>query len=263
MSRQVHFRVSILAALSCAAVATPAASQMAQPASRPTADSQAQAGLTRVFSELLDESSPHMRMAPTRAATLADSARAAALVATARAALSRYKDVKLAEQDGYWRNASMVKDQPIYHYNSLHNIKAAARGEFDITKPLSLLYKNDEHGQLRLVGAMYGTGVENPNLDAMLPTSMAHWHEHVNLCSPSREAGRVATQNGIGPATVFVLDLFMNITTAAACEAAGGRFEPVDFGWMAHVYMFLGTDDPRAIWDADEVGNVAMHMSHP
>ena len=54
----------------------------------------------------------------------------------------------------------------------------------------------DDHGELRLVGGMYATGVENPDLDAMLPTSMAHWHEHVN--------------------------------------------------------MFADTDDPRAIWDADD-----------
>jgi len=262
MSRQLHLRVVSVVVLSLAAAATPASGLLAQSAARPASDSQAQAGLSRIFAELLSDDSQHMRMAPTRVATAADSARAAALVATARAALGRYKDVKLAEQDGYWRNLSIVKDQPIYHYNNLHNFKAAAGGAFDITKPVSLLYKNDDHGQPRLVGAMYGTGVDDPNLDAMLPTSMAHWHEHVNLCYPRGEAARVATQNGVTAATTFVMDLYMNITTATGCERAGGTFVPVEFGWMAHVYMFAGTDDPRAIWDADEVGNVTMH-THP
>jgi len=126
MSRQLHLRVVSVVVLSFAAAATPAASLLAQHAARPASDYQAQAGLSRIFAELLSDDSPHMRMAPTRVATAADSARAAALVATARAALGRYKDVKLAERDGYWRNLSIVKDQPIYHYNNLHNFKAAA-----------------------------------------------------------------------------------------------------------------------------------------
>lgn len=265
MSRDTCFRVFIVAAITCTVAiipATPAASQMAQHSSTPAADSLAQAQLTRIIADaFFSDSSPHMRMASTRVATVADSARAAALVVTARAALSRYVDVKLAESDGYFRNAPWLKDQPIYHYNSMRNFTAAGRGEFDVTKPVSLLYKKDDHGALRLVGAMYATGAPEAGLDAMLPVSMAHWHEHVNFCYPGRDANTVTMQKGIGAATVFLTELYFNITSASSCEAAGGHFVPVEFGWMAHVYMFA--DDPKAIWDADEIGNVEMHMQHP
>ena len=37
---------------------------------------------------------------------------------------------------------------------------------------------------------------------------------------------------------------------------------PVEFGWMAHVYLFAGSDDPKVIWDADDLGNVDIHMRH-
>lgn len=58
--------------------------------------------------------------------------------------------------------------------------------------------------------------------------------------------------------------LFFSITSANACEAAGGRFVPGEAGWMTHVYMFAG-DDPKLIWDADDVGSMGnmKHMREP
>jgi hypothetical protein len=38
---------------------------------------------------------------------------------------------------------------------------------------------------------------------------------------------------------------------------------PVELGWMAHVYMFAGSDDPKVIWDSDDLGNMTEHMQHP
>jgi len=200
-------------------------------------------------------------MGPTRAATTADSARAAAIVVAARAALSQYADVKVAERDGYYRSMPRLEDQPIYHYNSTLNFSAAARGEFDVTKPVSLLYKKDGQAGLKLIGAMYATGESTApeKLDALLPISMAHWHEHVNVCSPSPTPFR--NTRTIDAAAVFWMRLYFSITSAAECDAAGGRFMPMEFGWMAHVYMFAG-DDPKMIWDADDVGNMDMHMRH-
>src|SRR6266567_7546099 len=57
--------------------------------------------LPAAVNELLSDTSAHMRMAPRRTATAADSARAADVVKRARAALQQYTDVKLAERDGY------------------------------------------------------------------------------------------------------------------------------------------------------------------
>ena len=207
-----------------------------------------------------------MRMGPTRAATSADSARAAAFVVAARAALSQYVDVKLAERDGYYRNMPSIENQPIYHYNSSRNITGADRGEFDPTKPVSLLYKKDDRGQLRLVGAMYATSASAAPeaLDALLPISMAHGTTATwNICYPGGPIARRLSQN-VDAATVFWVRLFFSITSAGACDAASGRFVRGDAGWMTHVYMFAG-DDPNLIWDADDVGNMGNmdHMPKP
>ena len=40
--------------------------------------------------------------------------------------------------------------------------------------------------------------------------------------------------------------------------AAGGRFVPRLFGWMAHVYMF-GGDDPLTIWGGEHADHMHMH----
>jgi hypothetical protein len=268
MSSRARFRVVSVIAFThivrivTARSAAAAQSQAPQQSRSAAADSQAQAELGRALADILDEASPHMRMGPTRPATPADSARAAAFVRAARAALNQYVDVKLAERDGYYRNMPRLENQPIYHYNSLLNISATGRGEFDPTKPVSLLYKKDDRGQLKLVGAMYATGASAAPeaLDALLPISMAHWHEHVNICNPG---GRIVRNlpGTVGAATVFVVQLFFSITSASECEAAGGRFEPGG-GWMAHVYMFAG-DDPKLIWDPDDVGNMVHHMREP
>ena len=264
MSSDASFRVLSIA-FGCILTASSASrAQNHSPVRSPSsaADSQAQAALSRAFAGLLSDTSAHMRMGPTRAATAADSARAAAVVLTTRAALGQYVDVKVAEREGYYRNMSMLDDQPIYHYNSVRNFGAAEQGEFDLTKPVSLLYKKDDRGELRLIGAMYATraSVVPEGLDALLPISMAHWHEHVNLCYPADVRYR---PQKVDAGMVFVLKLFFSITSARECESAGGRFTPVEFGWMAHVYMFAGSDDPRVIWDSDDLGNMDVHMGHP
>jgi hypothetical protein len=256
MSSHARFRVLSVIAFTCSA----SAAQSQSPIS--AADAQARAELSRTLAGVLDEKSPHMLMGPTRAATPADSARAAAFVVAARAALSQYVDVKLAERDGYTIN-TLLQDLPIYHYNSLRNIHAADRGEFDAAKPVSLLYQKDDRGQLKLVGAMYAadTYAAPEALDALLPISMAHWHEHVNFCNPGATIGRHLPQT-VNAARVFWTKLYLSITSASDCEASGGRFVQVEGGWMTHVYMFA-SDDPKLIWDTDDVGTMDPHMRMP
>jgi hypothetical protein len=205
-----------------------------------------------------------MRMGPRRAATAADSARASGIVVAARAALSQYVDVKVAERDGFHNNAPGLTDLSIYHYNSLLNFGAADRGAFDVTKPVSLLYKKDDHGQLRLVGAMYATtaSAAPEHLDALLPISMAHWHEHVNFCYPGHILAGAAPLK-MDARRVFWSALFLSITSASECQQAGGQFVPVEGGWMAHVYLFAGSDDPKIIWDTDDAGTMDMRHATP
>lgn len=258
MSSRARFRVLSVIAFTCIGAAAQSQSPRQSPSS--AADSQAQGGLSRIFAGLLDDTSSHMRMGPTRIATPADSVRAAAFVVAGRAALSQYVDVNVAERDGYYREIASIEDQPIYHYSSLVNVAAANRGAFDPTKPVSLLYQKDDHGRLKLVGAMYAAGKSAAPavLDSLLPISMARWHEHVSFCYPGGAITRNLPRTA-NAATVFVVQLFFSITSASQCEASGGRFAPAS-GWMTHVYMFAG-DDPKLIWDTDDAGNMG-NMDH-
>jgi hypothetical protein len=259
------FAVLALTWIVTATRANRAQSQSPAKSAASPAQSDAEAELSRVIASILSDTSSHMRMGPTRTATAADSARAATVVAAARAALGQYVDVKVAERDGYFRNMPWLEEQPIYHYNSVQNSDAAKRGEFDPSKPVSLLYKKNDRGQLTLVGAMYGTSpsAAPDSLDVVLPISMAHWHQHVNLCYPGPTASR-HWSGKVDAGFVFFMKLLLSITSAAECEAAGGRFVASEAGWMAHVYMFPGSNDPKAIWDADDVGSsMGMQMTHP
>ncbi|CAN5292057.1 hypothetical protein BH09GEM1_BH09GEM1_03090 [soil metagenome] len=203
---------------------------------------------------LLSDTTSHMRMAERRLATAADSSRARSIVTASRAALSKYADVAVAEQEGYVKFLPWLEEQDMYHYNNIQNVFISI-STFDATRPASLLYRK-ENGRMVLVGAMYTAlpGSTADELDARLPIGVAHWHEHINFCGPKSVAARDAKQvDGADVAR------WLTITTREECNAAGGQFVPRLFGWMAHVYMF-GGDDPLTIWGGEHADH--MHMHH-
>ena len=210
--------------------------------------------LAAVITQMLEDTTAHMRMAPHRVADAADSARAAAMVSVARSSLAKYKDVKLAEADGFERFLPRVETQAIYHYTSRANA-IAAMFKLDAAKPTSLLYRKDATGRMVLVGVMYTAPwmATAQELDDRLPLGMAHWHEHVNFCRPSRQAMR----SGREKPNAATLVKWLRISSREECEAAGGRFLPRVFGWMAHAYVFAG-DSPKTIWGGD--GKDQMHV---
>lgn len=179
---------------------------------------------------------PHIRMSPERPATAADSARAAELVATARVALERYKDVRVAEREGYRMFAPNVKNQPVYHFTKMG---AAFRERFrlDVAMPSSLLYKQDADGTMRLVGAMYTAPKDASweELNERVPLSIARWHLHTNMCLPRlTQLERWREIDGGKP----VFGPQSPIATREACDAVDGRFMPVVFNWMVHANVF-------------------------
>lgn len=197
---------------------------------------------------------PHMRMTAARPATAADSARARALADTLRRALAKYKDVSVAEADGYRMFAPQLKHQRVYHFTrNLAAVKAAFT--FDASAPTSLLYTREGDGPFKLVGAMYTAPrrASEDDLNARVPLSIARWHEHVNICIPKRgDTERwKETRNGemlFGPAGA--------IATKADCDANNGRWLEHLFGWMVHANVFAG-DDLATVWgdnhDASEM----------
>jgi hypothetical protein len=192
----------------------------------------------------------HMRLTPERPATAADSARAAALLATLRGAIERYRDVRVAEAEGYRMFAPGLKQQRVYHFT--HRRRAIREHfRFDPTQPTSLLYRRNDAGELELLGAMYVAPkrASLEDLDARVPLSIARWHAHVDVClPPRREPGRWRElEDGrmrFGPAGA--------IATEERCDAAGGRFHEQLFGWMVHVNAFT---DAGAVWGDHHEGH--------
>jgi hypothetical protein len=178
----------------------------------------------------------HLRLTPARTPAAADSSRAAAIVSEARVALAKYKDVRVAEREGYRMFAPGIENQRVFHFTKL-GAAFRERFRFDPAKPTSLLYKRDADGPLRLVGAMYTAPKDATpeQLNERVPLGIARWHLHTNMCVPHRsERDRWReSENGLpvfGPASP--------IATREACDAVDGRFLPVVFNWMVHANVF-------------------------
>jgi hypothetical protein len=186
----------------------------------------------------------HMRMSPLTRPQAGDSARAAAIVVAARAAMAPYADYHAALADGYRIFAPKVTQQ-VYHFSRWQNA-VRSRWRFDPAKPSSLLYAKLGDSTFRLVGVMYTAPQDatDAELDARVPLSIARWHLHTNICLPPRIRAwgqkDAAGQPLFGPAG--------SIAAAPACQAAGGRFLPQALGWMVHVYPMA--PDPRGVWGA-------------
>jgi hypothetical protein len=181
-----------------------------------------------------DEHNPHLRMTAMRPQTPEDAQRAAQITAQLRDGIAKYKDYRVALKDGYKIFLPSLP-QPEYHFTNYVNGFLEAF-TFDPARPTSLLYKKTATAY-ELVGAMYTMpkGATEDQLDKRIPLSVATWHLHTNLCMPARDQRRNADWTKFG--------LRGSIATQEACDAAGGRFHPVIFGWMVHVYPYEDSND--------------------
>ncbi|HYT84302.1 MAG TPA: hypothetical protein VEK77_09935 [Gemmatimonadales bacterium] len=241
--RRVAFLLYVLA-VGCRGNAAAADEQdMAAPEQHP--DEHAAAAAERAMAGMVAEDL-HLRLTPLRPVAPGDSARAAEVLAVMRRELARYRDVRVAQGDGF-RQFIPAGGAPVQHFTKLRWALQARNG-LDPARPTSLLYERAADGNLTLVGAMFTAPPQTTDdeLNARLPLSVARWHQHVNWCLPggpladARRRWR-ETRDGqpvFGPKSP--------IATAEACDAVGGRFRPRLFGWMVHVMAF-SADDP---WNA-------------
>ena len=176
-----------------------------------------------------DVHSQHMTMTAMRPQTAEDLQRTNEIVAQLRSGIEKYKDYHAALDDGFRIFLPNVP-QPEYHFTSYRNGFMEAF-TFDPSRPTSLLYKKTGTGY-ELVGAMYTMPkrASEDQLNARVPLSVAMWHLHTNLCVPPKDQMRSADWTKFG--------LKGSIATKDACDAAGGRFQPIIFGWMVHVYPY-------------------------
>ena len=191
----------------------------------------------------------HMAYSSPRPLTVEDSVRSAYVIDELRQAIVKYRDVKVAEADGYKMFAPEIKNQPQYHFTKRWN---AVRNQFgfDPARPTSLLYKKKSDGGFELIGAMYTASrrTSEDDLNERVPLSVAHWHRHINWCIPPRNQKErySETKNGrpvFGP---------LGVATKEECKDAGGRFIPQAFGWMLHATTFVG-NDLESIWHDDHM----------
>jgi hypothetical protein len=176
-----------------------------------------------------DRHAQHMFMTTMRTQTPEDLQRANEIVTQLRAGIEKYKDYHAALDDGFKIFLPNLP-QPEYHFTNYRNGFLESL-TFDPARPTSLLYKKTATGY-ELVGAMYTMpkGATDEQLNARVPLSVAMWHLHTNLCVPPRDQLRSADWAKFG--------LHGSIATEDACSEAGGRFHPVIFGWMVHVYPY-------------------------
>jgi hypothetical protein len=180
---------------------------------------------------------PHMKMTASRPRTAEDQRRADAILQALRPVAARYRDYRAAVADGYIQYLPNLP-QPTYHFTNWGNAYQA-EFSFDPARPTSLLYR-PVGGGFELVGAMYTAPQRwaEDQLDQRVPLSVAAWHQHVNICLPDKSRYATADWRRFGFAG--------SISTAAECEASGGTFHPVIFGWMVHVYPF--EQEPAKVW---------------
>ena len=215
---------------------------------------------TAMSAEDMKAMAAHMEMTPRRSPTRADSIRAAQIVTELRSGIAKYRDVRVAVDDGFKQFAPQLKNQRVYHFTSAKRAIASAFS-FNAAKPTSLLYKKDAMGNFVLVGAMYTAPkrLSADKLDERVPLGAAQWHKHVNWCLPPKgdDARWLEKKNGrpvFGP---------LGVTTREECSAAGGKFHEEVFGWMVHANVFA-SDDPKIIWGDEHMmsGNEVVEHDH-
>lgn len=179
-------------------------------------------------------SAQHLHMTNMRTQTPADLARANEVVKELRAGIEKYRDYRVALNEGY-RIFLLNLPQREYHFTK-HKNGFLESLRFDPSQPTSLLYKKTADG-FELVGAMYTMPklATEEQLNERVPLSVAMWHLHTSLCMPPRGEMQTADWSKFG--------LKGSIATEEVCDAAGGRFHPVIFGWMLHVYPFEDSMD--------------------
>jgi hypothetical protein len=190
-----------------------------------------------------DAHSQHMYMTTMRPQAPGDVTRANEIVTQLRAGIEKYKDYRVALDEGFRIFLPNVP-QPEYHFTSYKNGFMEAF-TFDPARPTSLLYKKTTTGY-ELVGAMYTMPkrATEDQLNERVPLSMAMWHLHTNLCMPPKGEALSMDHTKFG--------LHGSIATQDTCDAAGGRFHPVIFGWMVHVYPYEDS--------LDKIFAMHMHM---
>jgi hypothetical protein len=173
-------------------------------------------------------------VAPAVALTFAELEQTAAQLEKARQATGKYRDVQVAEADGYRAIGPDVPGMGIHYVHVAGGHPSSQRSHssaFDIERPDILLYeKGPSAGSYALVGVSY---LLNADIDTdgqpknpPFPKSLASWHRHADLC-------------------VFPDRSVKGDLDESKCKAQGGRFTGLT-QWMLHAWIWK--DSPAGVF---------------
>lgn len=141
-----------------------------------------------------------------------------------RQATAKYKNVKVAEADGYEGQGEELKGMGV------HFVREMEPASFDLEKPPMLVYEKSPTSpdSFNLVGVVYlmkgdegpdGQPVNNP-----FPKPLAIWHKHSNVCQLSKRD-------------------HVTKLSEEECKRRGGHFNTE---WMIHAWIWK--DSPRGVF---------------
>ncbi len=210
------------------------------------------AGAARLDAQAAESSMahPHMNFTAARPGTPDDSVRALAVVDKLRSAITPFQTLEDAQRAGYRsrRDTEMVKGGQLLHVAKWPKRPGQAQA-FDPAAPQALLYRRGRDGQFHLAGGMFVAppGASLDDLDAMIPLSVAHWHQHTNNCITGNRRS---------------FKLVPRATTMEACQQVGGRFR-AESRYMVHVMTDTGSDLAMAFPQGrDAMGAMDMGAGH-
>jgi hypothetical protein len=160
--------------------------------------------------------------------TYAELENTAALLQSARQATEKYRDVRVAEADGYHGIGPDVPGMGIHYVGPYDG------SNFDVAHPAILLYEKSTENKngFALVGVSYlfkaPEGSDGQPLNAPFPKSLANWHRHENLC--------VLSDNSV-----------KSKLSAEQCGAEGGHFT-AETQWMVHAWIWK--DSPAGVFSS-------------
>ena len=181
------------------------------------------------------ETSHEHSMAATAPVTFAELETTAAQLEKARQATEKYRNVQMAEADGYKAIGPDVPGMGIHYVQVQHDHRSnpgpQAAG-FNVEHPDILLYEKDaaSPGGYSLVGVSYLLNAEADSdgqpKNPPFPKSLASWHRHSDLCVlPDRSV--------------------KGHLNAEQCKALGGRFTELT-QWMVHAWIWK--DSPAGVF---------------
>jgi hypothetical protein len=205
----------------------------------PEASDESMNAATQMMSSHHMDMGPHMKMTALRQPSPGHQERARKIVAQAREVMSKYQDYHAALADGFEIFLPNVPQQQYHFTNYRYGFEAGF--SFNPEHPTSLLYDKTGDGY-KLAGVMYTASnkASEDELNARIPLSVAQWHEHVNFCFPPKGRESEAWQKNPK------FGMAGSISTKESCDQAGGRFVPLIFGWMVHIYPY--EKNPADIW---------------